>query len=168
MSNGYNGKVLRVNLTSGTIAVEEPGETFYRRYYGGSAVTAHYLLRELPIGTDPLSPANILVFAPGVVTGAPVAGCGRNSVGAKSPLTGGFGDAQVGGHWAAELKFAGFDAIVITGRASSPVYLYVKDGQAELRDARGLWGKATLECEEHIRQELGDPSIKVSQIGPAG
>ncbi len=168
MPNGYTGKVLRVNLTSGNIAVEEPEENFYRHYYGGSAVTAHYLLQELPPGTDPLSPANILVFAPGVVTGVPVAGCGRNSVGAKSPLTGGFGDAQVGGYWGAELKLAGFDAIVITGRADNPVYLYVNDDHVELRDARALWGKTTLECQDQIQQELGDNSIKVAQIGPAG
>ncbi|MDP7239851.1 MAG: aldehyde ferredoxin oxidoreductase family protein [Dehalococcoidia bacterium] len=168
MSNGYNGKVLRVNLTLDNISVEEPEEEFFRRYYGGSALSAYYLLKEMPPGADPLGPANVLVFAPGAITGAPVSGCGRNTVGAKSPLTGGFGDAQVGGYWGAELKFAGFDAIVITGRAASPVYLYVNDGQAELKDANELWGKTTLECQEKIRQDLGDSGIKVAQIGPGG
>lgn len=168
MPYGYNGKVLHIDLSSGTISVEEPEENFYRRYLGGTGVTAYYLLKELKPRVDPLSPDNILIFAPGVVTGAPVGGCGRHTVGAKSPLTNGFGDAQAGGYWGAELKAAGWDAVVIRGKAQNPVYISIIDDKVEIRDARHIWGKPTLECQETIRQELGDPGVRVAQIGPAG
>ncbi|MEK7849169.1 MAG: aldehyde ferredoxin oxidoreductase family protein [Chloroflexota bacterium] len=168
MPHGYTGKVLRVDLSSGRMATEEPPENFYRRYFGGEGLVAYYLLKELPPGVDPLTPQNKLIFAAGPLTGVPVGGCGRHSVGGKSPLTGGFGEAEAGGYWGAELKMAGFDAIIVEGRAERPIYLFIHDGQAELRDARHLWGLKTLECQDAIRQELGDPGVKVAQIGPAG
>jgi len=165
---GYIGRVLRVDLSSGSIATEEPPENFYRQYFGGEGFVAYYLLRELPARVDALSPQNRLIFAAGPLTGAPVGGCGRHSVGGKSPLTGAFGEAEAGGYWGAELKFAGFDAIIVEGRAEKPVYLLIQDGQAEIKDARHLWGLKTLECQEAIRGEVGDPDVKVAQIGPAG
>ncbi len=168
MSNGYCGKVLRVDLSQGTTSVEEPPESFYRLYYGGRALIAYYLLNELPPGTDPLGPGNVLVFAAGPLTGGPFAGSGRNSVGARSPLTGAYGDGEAGGYWGAELKRAGFDAIVIKGQAPAPVYLWVHGGQAELRDARGLWGKKTAEVETAIREEVGERLARVTQCGMAG
>ena len=108
---------------------------------------AYYLLKEVPPGTDPLSPENKLIFALGPVTGVPIAGSGRNAVGAKSPLTGLFGEADAGGWWNAELKRAGYDAIIVEGRAERPVYLWIHDGEAEIRDATHLWGKATAESQ---------------------
>src|SRR5438094_909169 len=133
MPAGFNNRILHVNLTDGTTAVEEPGEAFYRTLLGGRALIAHYLLKLVPTGADPLGPDNVLVFAPGIVTAAPFSGQGRNGIGAKSPLTGGFGNAEVGGFWGAECKRAGFDAVVVRGRSERPVYLYLNEGQAELR-----------------------------------
>lgn len=168
MPYGYTGKILRVNLSDKTISVEEPGDLFYRKYWGGRGLIAYYLLNELPQAADPLGPENILIFAAGPLTGAPVAGSGRSSVGAKSPLTGGYGDAEAGGYFGAELKRAGFDAIVVKGASEKPVYLWVHDGEAEIRDAAHLWGKTTAEVEEIIKNELGDKLVRVSQCGPAG
>ncbi|MFQ6057825.1 MAG: aldehyde ferredoxin oxidoreductase family protein [Anaerolineae bacterium] len=168
MAYGYNGRILHVDLTGRRITTEEPPEEFYRRYLGGRALVAYYLLREMAPGADPLGPENVLVFAPGVITGSFLSGQGRNGVGAKSPLTNAFGNAEVGGFWGAELKRAGFDAIVIRGRAERPVYLWVHQGQAEIRDAAHLWGKTTGETEDLIRQELGDRAVRTALIGPAG
>jgi aldehyde:ferredoxin oxidoreductase len=165
---GYTGKILKVDLSNGEIEIEERGDDFYRRYVGGRALVAYYLLNEMPAHVDPLGPENLLIFAPGVLTGAAVSGQGRNGVGAKSPLTGGLGSSEVGGFWGSELKRAGFDAIVMRGQASSPVYLWIKDGKAELRPADHLWGMTTGECEEVLREELGDKAIRTAMIGPAG
>src|SRR3972149_5760339 len=118
MPHGYNGKILRVDLDDRKLEVEEPEEKFYRRYLGGRGLIGYYLLKELPSGVDPLGPENILIFATGPVTGVPLGGSGRNSVGAKSPLTGGWGEAEAGGYFGAELKHAGFDAIIVKGKAS--------------------------------------------------
>jgi aldehyde:ferredoxin oxidoreductase len=168
MSFGYQGKILRVDLTTGKMAVEEPDEQFYRTYLGGWGLIAHYLLKELKPGIDPLGADNMLIFANGVVTGTPMGGSGRNAVGAKSPLTGGFGEGDVGGFWGAELKRAGWDAIIVTGRAERPVYLWIKDDHAEIRDAAHLWGGKTAEVEAILEDELGDRRIRVTQCGVAG
>jgi aldehyde:ferredoxin oxidoreductase len=168
MPDGYIGKILRVNLSSQSLNIEEPPENFYRQYFGGESFVGYFLLKELQWSVDPLSPNNKLIFALGPLTGVPVGGCGRHSVGGKSPLTGGFGEAEAGGYWGAELKMAGFDAIIIDGKAEKPVYLFIRDGEAKIKDARHLWGLKTLECQNAIREELGDPGIKVAQIGPAG
>jgi len=167
MPNGYNGKILHVNLTTGELTVEEPPEAFYRKYMGGSALNMYYLLREMPAGVDPLGPDNILALSVGVTTGAPVSGQSRMTASAKSPLTGGIGDAQCGGFFPAEMKFAGFDAFIIKGKSPRPVYLWVNDGQVELRDAGHLWGKITGEVETILKEELGDDQIEVAQIGPS-
>src|SRR3972149_1850837 len=166
--NGYWNKILHVSLGDRRTWIEEPGEAFFRRLGGGRGVIAHYLLRHVPKGADPLGPDNVLVFAPGVLTGAPVPGAGRHSVGARSPLTGAFGEAGSGGYGGAERKRAGWAALVVHGAASAPVYLWINDGAVELRDATPLWGKPTGEAEEAILAELGDPRVRVAQIGPAG
>ncbi len=166
--SGYAGKILRVNLSSNSISIEEPGESFYRMYFGGTGFIAYYLLKEVPKNADPLGPENKIVFALGPLTGQPVAGAGRNSVGAKSPLTGGIGFSEAGGFWGAELKKAGFDAIIIEGKSENPSYLWIVDGKAEIRDRRGIWGKTTGEVEDAIRAELGDKRIRVAQCGIAG
>jgi aldehyde:ferredoxin oxidoreductase len=168
MPYGYIGKILRVNLSEQSSTIEEPPENFYRQYFGGEGFVGYFLLNELQRGVEPLSPDNKLIFATGPLTGVPVGGCGRHSVGGKSPLTGAFGEAEAGGHWGAELKMAGFDAIIMEGKAKRPVYLFIRDGEAQIKDARHLWGLKTLECQSAIREELGDPGIKVAQIGPAG
>ncbi len=168
MPSGYWGKILHVNLTRGTLSVEEPDEAFYRTYMGGSALAMYYLLKAMPAGVDPLGPDNILVLALSVLTGAAISGQSRMTAAAKSPLTGGVGDSQCGGFWPAELKFAGFDAITIRGKSEKPVYLWIHDGRYELRDASHLWGKVTGEAEAAIREELGDDKIEVLQVGPAG
>jgi aldehyde:ferredoxin oxidoreductase len=165
---GYNGRILHADLTSGTLTVEEPSEAFYRKYLGGQGIGMYYLLRESPGGGDPLFPDSILAVTLSVVTGAPISGQSRVMVNAKSPLTGSIGDAQAGGFWPAEAKAAGFDAIIIKGKAEKPVYLWLHDGEAELRDATHLWGRVTGDVDAAIREELGDSKIQVMQIGPAG
>ena len=168
MPYGYNGKILHVDLSEGLLTVEEPGEAFYRKYMGGSALAMYYLLKELPPGADPLGPENVLVMALSVLTGTAISGQSRMTAAAKSPLTGGIGDSQGGGFFPAEMKFAGFDAVVFKGKSEKPVYLWIHDGKYELRDASHLWGKITGEAESAIREELGDEKIEVWQIGPAG
>ncbi len=168
MPYGYNGKILHVNLTSGEMSVEEPEEAFYRKYMGGSAMGMHYILKNTPPGVDPLAPENTLTIMLGVSTGAPIAGQSRVSINAKSPLTGAIGDSQGGGFWPAELKFAGFDGVVISGKSPRPVYLWIKDGQYELKDAAHLWGKITGDVDAILQEELGDKRIEVLQVGPAG
>jgi aldehyde:ferredoxin oxidoreductase len=168
MAPGYNGKILRVDLSRDNTSIDEPEEGFYRQYMGGRGFISYYLLKELNGGVDPLGPENKLIFATGILTGVPIAGSGRNSVGAKSPLTGGYGDAEVGGFWGAELKHAGYDAIIIEGKAERPVYLWIEDGKVEIKDAGHLWGKDTAECQQLIQQELGVNGVRVCQIGVAG
>ena len=170
MSERYGswGKILRVDLTKGTTAVEEMDEASFRRHPGGRALIAHYLLTELPTGADPLGPENILIFAMGVLTGTPLSGASRHAVGAKSPLTGGFGEAEVGGFWGAELKRAGWDAIVVTGASAKPVYLYIKDDAVEIRDAAHVWGLEIMDTEETLKAEVGERLARVCEIGPAG
>jgi len=165
---GSWGKVLRVDLTRGMTSVEEIDEATYRQRPGGRALIAHYLLTEMKPGVDALSPENVLVFAMGVLTGTPLSGASRHAVGAKSPLTGGFGEAEVGGYWGAELKRAGWDGIVVTGAASAPVYLFIKDDRVEIRDAAHLWGKEVLETEETLKAEVGERLARVCEIGPGG
>jgi aldehyde:ferredoxin oxidoreductase len=168
MRFGHSGKILRINLSDGSILVEELDEVFYRRYLGGEGFVAYTLLKEVGPGVDPLGPDNVLVFAAGMLTGAPTGGSGRQSVGARSPLTGGFGEAEAGGFWGVELKQAGYDAIIIRGASAKPVYLWINQGRVELRDARYLMGKPTAEVQQLIREELGDKRIRVAQVGPAG
>jgi aldehyde:ferredoxin oxidoreductase len=167
MPNGFNGKILHVDLTKGTLEVEEPEEAFYRKYLGGSAMGMHYILRDMPRGADPLGPDNVLTLMAGVSTGAAISGQSRINANAKSPISGGIGDSQGGGFFPAELKFAGFDGIVVKGKSQKPVYLWIKDGAFELRDASHLIGKKTGDAEDVLKHELGDNKIEVLQHGPA-
>jgi aldehyde:ferredoxin oxidoreductase len=168
MPYGYNGKILRVDLTNGSISEEQPDEAIYRTYGGGSALSLYYLLKELKPGTDPLGPDNKLLFMSSAISGAPLVGLSRYTVAARSPLTGGFGEAEAGGFWGPELKFAGFDGVILEGSSPRPVYLWINNGQAEIRDASGIWGKDTGEAQKVIREELGDKLIRVAQCGQAG
>ncbi len=164
----YNGKIIRVDLSKGEVKTEVLPELIYRKYLGGGALASYFLLSEMPKGVDPLGPENILVFACSPITGTTVPGASRYTVAAKSPLTGGFGEAEAGGWWAPEFKWAGYDAIIIKGISPKPVYLWIKDDKIELRDASSLTGKTTGEAERMIREELSDDKIRIAQIGPAG
>ncbi len=168
MPYGYNGKIVRVDLTSKTIMVEEPGELVYRTYLGGGGLASYYLLKELKPGIDPLSSENILIFASSVISGVPIAGMVRYTVAAKSPLTEAYGEAEAGGFWGPELKFAGFDAVIVTGKAEKPSYLWINDGTVEIRSAEKIWGMETGPAQEMIREELGEKRARVALIGPAG
>ena len=168
MPYGYHGRVLHVNLTTGSITVEEPDERFYRRYMGGSAMGLYYLLKNTPPGTDPLGPENTLALMVSPLTGVPISGQSRMTATTRSPLNGMVGDSQCGGFWPAEFKFTGFDGVVIWGRAERPVYLWIHDGEAELRDARHLWGRSTNDVQTALEDELGDKRVEVLQCGPAG
>jgi len=168
MPFGYNGRILRVDLTTGALEEICPPEKVYRKFLGGSALGMYYLLQEMPAGVEAFSPENVLILMLSVITGAPISGQSRIAAVAKSPLAIGIGDSQAGGFFPAELKFAGYDGIIIKGRSAKPVYLWVNDGKAELRDASHLWGKVTGEAEDILREELGDNKVEVLQIGPAG
>jgi aldehyde:ferredoxin oxidoreductase len=164
----FHNRILRVNLTDRRVSVEEPGAIYMRRYMGGWNIIADTLLREVPPGADPLGPENVLVFAPGVLTGLAISGASRNAVGGKSPITGGFGASEAGGGWGAQFKRAGFDALIVEGASAEPVYLWVKDGKCEIRDAAHLWGKTTKETEQVVREELGEARAELAMIGPGG
>jgi aldehyde:ferredoxin oxidoreductase len=164
MPNGYIGKILHVDLTKGAFAVEEPKEAFYRKYLGGSAMGMYYILRDMPKGAGALSPENILTLMAGVTTGAAISGQSRLNVNAKSPISGGIGDSQSGGFFPAELKFAGFDGIVIMGKSAKPVYLAIVEGKPELRDAAHLMGKLTGEVDDILHTEV-DPKSEILQHG---
>ncbi|GAB4115596.1 MAG: aldehyde ferredoxin oxidoreductase family protein [Candidatus Caldatribacteriota bacterium] len=168
MSFGYNGNILRIDLSLRKYWIEHPPETFYRTYWGGRALGLYYMLKEMKPKTDPFSSDNLLIFAPSVITGTPAPAMPRYTVCAKSPLTGAEGESEAGGWWGPELKKAGFDAIIIRGISSTPVYLWIKDGKVEIRDAIHLWGKETAETQKLIREELADDQIRVAQIGLAG
>ncbi len=166
MPYGYNGNILHIDLTNGTLEVEYPPEAFYRKYMGGSAMGMYYILRDMPKGADPLGPENVLTLFTGVTTGAPISGQSRINANAKSPISGGIGDGQGGGFFPAELKFAGFDGIVVKGKSPKPVYLLINEGNYELRDAAHLMGKITGEVDKILKEEIGDQKIEILQHGP--
>ena len=165
---GYTGNLLRIDLGNGTITTEKIDESFQRRYLGGSGFISYFLWKELKAGIDPLGPDNKLIVATGPVTGTPIIGSGRHSLGAKSPLTGGIALSHVGEFWGTELKRAGFDVIIIEGKAAKPVYLFINNDRVELREAMHLWGQETREAQLSIRNELGDDKVRVALIGPGG
>jgi aldehyde:ferredoxin oxidoreductase len=165
---GYNGKILRVNLSNRSATVETIDELFCRRYIGGAGFILYYLWKELKPGVDPLSPDNKLIFANGPISGQNLPGTARHCVGAKSPLANSIAKSESGGFWAAEFKRAGYDAIIIEGKAEKPVYLWIQDGQVNFKNANNLWGKETKETEAAIRAEVGDNRAQVASIGPAG
>ncbi|MBI2162752.1 MAG: hypothetical protein HYU32_01215 [candidate division NC10 bacterium] len=167
MHGAFNGKFLRVDLTRGTTEVEEVPELTTRMYLGGSAMAAYILNRDLKPGIDPLGPDNILVFTTCPANGSPLSGTNRFTCAAKSPLTGGYGEGEAGGWWGPELKFAGFDGVIVTGQSPRPAYLWIADGKAELRDASHLWGKLSGEVQDILTGET-DKRARVLQCGPAG
>ena len=168
MAYGYTGNILRVDLTTEELTIENRPEEFYRKYGGGSALNMYYLLTEVAGGVDPLGPDNLLCLSTGVTTGISVPGLSRLVVSAKSPLTGLAGDSRSGGFFPAGLKFAGFDAVIVKGRANRPLYLSIIDGVPKLHEAAHLWGRDTGEVQKTIQDELDEPKARVLQCGIAG
>ncbi|MFH0915963.1 MAG: aldehyde ferredoxin oxidoreductase family protein [bacterium] len=169
MANGYAGRLLFVDLTTGAIAEETPDEDFYRRSIGGTGLGAEVLLGRTKPGIDPLGPENMLGFTTGPLTATGVYGGGRFTVTTKSPMTGSWADSNAGGTWGPELKNAGYDGLFFTGAAQRPVCLIIDGGQARLIEADHLWGKDTYETDDLLQAALGEPgSWKISCIGPSG
>jgi aldehyde:ferredoxin oxidoreductase len=168
MSQGYTGTILRVDLSNATIERQQPGDAFYRMYMGGSAVGTYFLLKETGADTQALSPENIVTIAPGLTTGAMISGVSRCCVTALSPATGAVGDSQAGGKIGPMIKRAGYDAIVITGKAQSPCYLLVDGDDVCIKDATALSEKTVLEVHDSLTEELGSKNISILQCGPAG
>ncbi len=165
---GWTGQLLRVDLTAGRWSVEELNEDWAREYIGGRGLAARYLYEELDPKVDPLAPENKLIFATGPLTGTP-APCGaRYMVVTKGALTNAITTSNSGGHWGPELKFAGYDLVILEGRSPKPCYLFIYDDQVEIRDASAWWGKGVFETEDGLREECGIPGLKIASIGPAG
>jgi aldehyde:ferredoxin oxidoreductase len=167
MARGYMGKILWVDLTNGKFKDEPLDESMARQFIGGYGIGARLLFDRMKKGADPLGPDNILGFITGPLTGTPAISGTRFTVVGKSPLTGGWGDANCGGHFAAFLKFAGYDGVFFTGISKKPVYLYIDNGKPELKDASHLWGKDTYDTEDMIKAELGKEA-EVACIGQGG
>ncbi len=164
----WAGKILRVNLTDGTVKSEPLNMGWARQYLGSRGLASKYLVEEIDPTVDPLSPANKIIWATGPLTGTMASTGGRYTVVTKGALTGAIACSNSGGYWGAELKMAGWDMIIFEGRSPKPVYLYVQDDVAELRDASGLWGKSVWQTEEALKKTLQDPLVRVSCIGQAG
>jgi aldehyde:ferredoxin oxidoreductase len=168
MIRGWTGRVLRVNLTRGTIKKEALRDDWAHDYVGGRGLGTRYAWEEIDPSVDPFSPKNKLLFVTGPLTGTN-ASCGaRYMVVTKGALTGAITTSNSGGHWGPELKFAGYDMIIFEGRASHPVYLWIHNDQVELRSAEHLWGRGVWDTEEALRTETGVPDCIVASIGPAG
>ena len=167
MAGGYIGKVLFVDLTNRRLTAETPEEKTLRDFLGGYGLGARILYSRQKGGVDPLGPDNTLGFVTGPLTGARGLFSSRYTVVAKSPLTGGWGDANSGGFFGPHLKSAGYDAIFVTGASDRPVYLLINNGKAEIKDASRLWGKDTHETEDVLKSEVGK-GVRVACIGPAG
>lgn len=167
MLGGYMGKFLRVNLTERKIKVERFDEKVLRKYIGGSGLGVKILYEETKADVDPLEPASPLMFITGPVTGTPVYFSGRHTIIAKSPLSGIFGEASVGGYWGSMLKRSGYDGIIVTGKSPKPVYIWINEEKVAIKDAAHLWGKDTYEVDLLIKKEIGKDTV-VTSIGQAG
>lgn len=165
---GYTGSVLRINLTSGKISTQELTEGFAATYLGGRGFASRILYDEIKRETDPLSPENLLIFATGPLNATAWPQSGRHTVAARSPLTGIWGESHSGGSWGAKLRFAGHDAIVVGGRSESPVYLWINEGRAEIRSAKGIWGNDSRTSNDMIKEDVGDRNAETVTIGQAG
>ena len=163
MPKGYTGTILRVDLSGSKIEKIQMPEEFYRKYMGGSAFGAYFLLKEVLNKIDAFDEKNIITIATGAATGAAVSGASRCCITAVSPETGGAGDTQLGGSIGPMLKRAGFDAVVITGKAKTPSYLMIDDNKIEIRDAKHIWGTTILDAHDILTKEHGAKNISVLQ-----
>lgn len=164
---GFTGRLLDVDLTTGTFKTREIDDSQARKFLGGTGLATYYMYTEIPKGIDPLAPENLLILASGPLNGTQSPGT-RLSVNFKSPVNGHFGNAYVGGAFPSELKWAGWDMVILRGKSPKPVYLSIHDDKVELRDAAAYWGKDTHTSEEEIKEELKDPYARAVLIGPAG
>lgn len=164
----WAGKILRVNLSAGTVKSEPLNMEWAQAYIGSRGLGTKYLVEEVDATVDPLSAENKIIWATGPLTGTMASTGGRYTVITKGPLTGAIACSNSGGYWGAEFKMAGWDMVIFEGKSAKPVYLYVNDDLAELRDASHLWGKSVWETEEIIKKGLQDPLTRVSSIGKAG
>ena len=168
MLKGYAGKVLRVNLTKATVSVEDLPEKTAVDYMGGAGFGLKYLFDEVDPTVDPLSPDNKLIFSVGPLTGTEAPCASRVKLTAKSPLTGAVGLSSSGGYFPAELKYSGFDVVIIEGKSEKPVFLWIKNGEASLKDAAAYWGTGTSDCTQLIKDKLNDQNVRIAGIGQAG
>jgi len=165
--NGYGGSILRINLTTAKISKESTPTNVMRDFIGGRGFGAYYLFKEVPKGADPLGTENKLIISSGPMSGLMIPGAGKCDFTTKSPLTGGYASASMGGHFTAEMKYAGLDSIILEGISSKPVYLFIDNDKIELRDANELWGKGTITVEKHFKEVFGE-EFQVAVIGPGG
>ncbi len=165
--NGYGGSILRVDLTNGTWKKEPTPPELARDWLGGRGFGAYLLYKEVPKGADPLGPENKLFISTGPFSGMLIPGGGKCDWTTKSPLTGGYADASMGGHFTAEMKYAGLDTIILEGISPKPVYLFIDDDKIEIRDASDLWGKGTFEVEKGFKEKFGE-AYQIAVIGPGG
>jgi aldehyde:ferredoxin oxidoreductase len=165
---GYIGKILKINLTSGKIKEETHGEAFYRKWLGGYGLGVRILYNDIPANTDPLEPENIVGLTTGILTGTLAPFSGSFTAVGKSPLTGTWGDSRGGGFFGPELKYAGFDAVFFHGRSKKPVYLWINDGEAEIRDASDVWGRNVNDTEAILKEKHQDKRVQVACIGTSG
>lgn len=165
--NGYGGKILRVNLTDGTVTKESTPPDVARDFVGGRGFGIYFLLKEVPKGADPLGPENKLIISSGPISGMLIPGGGKCDWTTKAPLTGGYASASMGGHFTAEMRYAGLDSIILEGISPKPVYLFIDNDKIELRDAGDLWGKNTFVVEKQFKEKLGE-EYQVAVIGPGG
>ena len=168
LKGGYTGKILRINLTDKTSAEEQLKEEIVTKYLGGAGVAIKYMFDETPAKCDPLGPENNMYFAFGPLTGTDTPCASRSVVVTKSPATGGMTKSTGGGHFPAEVKFAGYDMLILEGKAETPTYLWIKDGKVAFRDAKHLWGLNTTETQQVIKDNLNDQNIRIACIGPSG
>ena len=168
MSFGWAGTVLRVDLSSHKIVKEPLDEELQLKYCGGRGLNSKFLYDELKPGIDPLGADNKIIFGTGPCNGTLVPASQRFTISTRSPISGFLGDSNCGSAFGAKLKYAGYDLLIIQGKAESPVYLWIDDDKVELRNAKHLWGKTTYESKSAIETELGDPEVSIVSIGPAG
>jgi aldehyde:ferredoxin oxidoreductase len=168
IKGGYAGKLLFVDLTDGAINEKPLSEEIAAQFVGGYGIGARILYEMMKKGVDPLGPDNVLGFVSGPLNATKALFGGRYMVVCKSPITGGWNDAHSGGFFGPQLKRAGFDAVFVSGAARKPAYLFIKDGKAEIRDAKNIWGKDCTEAQAVLAQETGEPHLRAALIGPAG
>jgi aldehyde:ferredoxin oxidoreductase len=166
LMKGNTGKVINVDLTSGSVRIETLPEEYYKQYIGGSGLAAKIFWERGRFDIDPLAPEAMLLFMNGPFAGLRISGASRNSVAGCSPLTGHWGDSSCGGYFAPELRYAGYDGLIITGKSANPAYLLVRDDSIEIVDAGDYWGKGTEEVTAALKAKLGKDH-RTLVIGPA-
>jgi aldehyde:ferredoxin oxidoreductase len=167
MRYGYQDKLLRIDLSTGTVTTDPLAEEMVEKFIGGRGFVAKLLFDELPRGIDAYDPQNLFIAATGPLSGHFLPASGKTHFGAKSPATGGYADSNMGGHFGPALKYAGYDVLVLTGRTAEPSYLFIDDDQVEIRSAAAYWGQGALTAEKHLKADLGE-DFQIMTIGPGG